>query len=85
MMVLKDYQLFCKFLLDRKDKEGTPLISSMMHNFMLKNSPPSIAEFDGKLIKFIVKGVDYYEIFPEIKDLYASSTFVCSAPITSQC
>ena len=34
---VKDYQLFCKFLLDRKDKEGTPLISSMMHNFMLKN------------------------------------------------
>ena len=34
---VKDYQLFCKFLLDRMDKEGTPLISSMMHNFMLKN------------------------------------------------
>ena len=34
---VKDYQLFCKFLLDRKDKEGTPLISPMMHNFMLKN------------------------------------------------
>ena len=34
---VKDYQLFCKFLLDRKDKEETPLISSMMHNFMLKN------------------------------------------------
>ena len=34
---VKDYQLFCKFLLDRKDKEGIPLISSMMHNFMLKN------------------------------------------------
>ena len=34
---VKDYQLFCKFLLDRNDKEGTPLISSMMHNFMLKN------------------------------------------------
>ena len=34
---VEDYQLFCKFLLDRKDKEGTPLISSMMHNFMLKN------------------------------------------------
>ncbi len=37
---VKDYQLFCKFLLDRKDKEGTPLISSMMHNFMLKNRIP---------------------------------------------
>ncbi len=34
---VKDYQLFCKFLLDRNDKEGTPLVSSMMHNFMLKN------------------------------------------------
>ena len=34
---VKDYQLFCKFLLDRMDKEGTPLISSMMHTFMLKN------------------------------------------------
>ena len=34
---VKDYQLFCKFLLDRMDKEGTPLISSMIHNFMLKN------------------------------------------------
>ena len=34
---VKDYQLFCKFLLDRNDKEGTPLISPMMHNFMLKN------------------------------------------------
>ena len=34
---VKDYQLFCKFLLDRMDKEGTPLISSMMHNFILKN------------------------------------------------
>ena len=34
---VKDYQLFCKFLLDRMDKEGTPLISLMMHNFMLKN------------------------------------------------
>ena len=34
---VKDYQLFCKFLLDGNDKEGTPLVSSMMHNFMLKN------------------------------------------------
>ena len=34
---VKDYQLFCKFLLDRNDKEGSPLISSMMHSFMLKN------------------------------------------------
>ena len=34
---VKDYQLFCKFLLDRNDKECTPLVSSMMHNFMLKN------------------------------------------------
>ena len=34
---VKDYQLFCKFLLDRNDKEGTPLVSSIMHNFMLKN------------------------------------------------
>ena len=34
---VKDYQLFCKFLLDRNDKDGSPLISSMMHSFMLKN------------------------------------------------
>ena len=34
---VKDYQLFCKFLLDRNDKEGIPIISSMMHDFMLKN------------------------------------------------
>ena len=34
---VKDYQLFCKFLLDRNDKEGIPLVSSMMHDFMLKN------------------------------------------------
>lgn len=34
---VKDYQLFCKFLLDRNDKEGIPIVSSMMHDFMLKN------------------------------------------------
>ena len=34
---VKDYQLFCKFLLDRKNKKGTPLVSSTMHNFMLQN------------------------------------------------
>ena len=34
---INDYQLFCKFLLDRNDKEGLPLVSSMMHDFMLKN------------------------------------------------
>lgn len=34
---VKDYQLFCNFLLTRKDKEGSPLISPMMHEFILKN------------------------------------------------
>ena len=37
---VRDYQLFCNFLLNRKDKEGTPLISPMMHEFMLKNRIP---------------------------------------------
>ena len=37
---VKDYQVFCNFLLDRKDKEGSPLISSMMHEFILKNRIP---------------------------------------------
>ena len=34
---VKDYQLFCKFLLDGKNKKSIPLVSSTMHNFMLKN------------------------------------------------
>ncbi|MDC3081030.1 beta-lactamase family protein [Paracoccaceae bacterium] len=37
---VKDYQLFCNFLLTRKDKEGTALISPMMHEFILKNRIP---------------------------------------------
>ena len=32
-----DYQLFCNFLLSGKDKNGTPLISKTMHDFMLTN------------------------------------------------
>ena len=28
---VRDYQLFCNFLLNRKDKEGTPLILSLIH------------------------------------------------------
>ena len=34
---IDDYQLFCNFLLDGKDKNGSPLISKTMHNFMLTN------------------------------------------------
>ena len=37
---VKDYQLFCNFLMNRKDKEGTFLISPMMHEFILKNRIP---------------------------------------------
>ena len=34
---INDYQLFCNFLLDGKDKNGLPLISKSMHDFMLTN------------------------------------------------
>ena len=34
---IDDYQLFCNFLLSGKDKNGTPLISKTMHDFMLTN------------------------------------------------
>ena len=34
---INDYQLFCNFLLDGKDKNGLPLISQSMHDFMLTN------------------------------------------------
>ena len=34
---INDYQLFCNFLLDGKDKNGSPLISKSMHDFMLTN------------------------------------------------
>ena len=34
---IDDYQLFCNFLLNGKDKNGSPLISKTMHDFMLKN------------------------------------------------
>ncbi|MDC3068178.1 beta-lactamase family protein, partial [Paracoccaceae bacterium] len=37
---VKDYQLFCNFLLNRNDKEGVPLISPIMHEFILKNRIP---------------------------------------------
>ena len=37
---VNDYQLFSKFLLDSKDKEDSPLISPMMHKFVLKNRIP---------------------------------------------
>ena len=36
----KDYQLFCEFLLNGKDKSGSVIISEMMHEFMLKNRIP---------------------------------------------
>mgnify|MGYP001177064414 FL=1 len=32
-----DYQLFCNFLLNGKDRSGSPLISKTMHDFMLMN------------------------------------------------
>ena len=32
-----DYQLFCNFLLNGKDRSGSPLISKTMHDFMLTN------------------------------------------------
>ncbi len=50
------------------------------HNLILK-SPPSIAEFDGKLIKFIVKGDDYYEIFPEFEDNIYKASFLKTYPL----
>jgi len=34
---IDDYQLFCNFLLNGKDKNGSPLISKTMHDFMLTN------------------------------------------------
>ena len=34
---IDDYQLFCNFLLSGKDKNGAPLISNAMHDFMLTN------------------------------------------------
>ena len=34
---ITDYQLFCNFLLDGKDKNGLPLISKSMLDFMLTN------------------------------------------------
>ncbi len=34
---IDDYQLFCNFLLNGKDKNGLPLISKTMHDFMLAN------------------------------------------------
>ncbi|MDC3170166.1 beta-lactamase family protein [Paracoccaceae bacterium] len=34
---IDDYQLFCNFLLNGKDKNGSPLISKTMHEFMLTN------------------------------------------------
>ena len=37
---IDDYQLFCNFLLNGKDKSGSPLISKTMHNFMLTNRIP---------------------------------------------
>jgi len=37
---VKDYQLFCNFLLNRKDQEGNALMSPMMHDFILKNRIP---------------------------------------------
>jgi CubicO group peptidase (beta-lactamase class C family) len=37
---VKDYQLFCKFLMDGKDKNGSLIISKMMHSFMLENRIP---------------------------------------------
>ncbi len=34
---IDDYQLFCNFLLNGKDKNGSPLVSKTMHDFMLTN------------------------------------------------
>ena len=34
---IDDYQLFCNSLLNGKDKNGSPLISKTMHDFMLTN------------------------------------------------
>ena len=37
---IKDYQLFCEFLISGQDKNGSPMISKTMHNFMLENRIP---------------------------------------------
>ena len=37
---IKDYQLFCEFLINGKDKNGSQMISKTMHNFMLENRIP---------------------------------------------
>ena len=37
---VKDYQLFCEFLINGKDKNGSQMISKTMHNFMLENRIP---------------------------------------------
>jgi len=37
---IKDYQLFCEFLINGQDKNGSPMISKTMHNFMLENRIP---------------------------------------------
>ena len=37
---IKDYQLFCEFLINGKDKSGSLMISKTMHNFMLENRIP---------------------------------------------
>ena len=37
---IKDYQLFCEFLINGQDKNGSQMISKTMHNFMLENRIP---------------------------------------------
>lgn len=55
---------------------------STEHNMFIKNSPPSIAEFDGKLIKFMVKGVKGdYDIDSGFKDNIYKASFLKTYPV----
>lgn len=63
-------------------KKNNFIINWNANHIYFENSPNSIAEFDGKVIKFIVKGVkDNFDVYPEFEDKIFKASFLKTYPV----